>query len=236
VVIFGVNMTDVNFKSPKADIWSAYKDLLAQAGSVSTGEKVVEKINDNTFRLGEILNDEVQKVIVKIKNATQTLADIKTTSVALSDSIKKEEEEIRKRRTREEDDYQYEFEKRKKKQEDELSARQNEIKEMETELSELRNLAKTFDTKLEKAIKEAEGTKEKELKTIFDYEKVLSKQTAESTQNLLLSKIESSNKMVDDLKAENTKLKEAVTQANSQLTRIAEKAVEKSQSSKNGTD
>lgn len=221
--------TKVNFRSPKADIWNSYKDLLEQiqTGSPAIKEKSVSKLPEVTTNLKNSLTQEIDKIVSQINKSSQVLSEMQEASKNLEKETFETEKEIKIKREREEEEYNYEFEKRKKRQEEELITRKDEIKEMEAELLELRKEVSSFDAKLENAVKNAVATKEKELKLEFDHQKALTDQKSVAEISLIKQKVETLEETIKELRSENSKLAQSATQVSSQLTRIAEKAVEK---------
>ncbi|MBU2592515.1 MAG: hypothetical protein ABH867_04390 [Patescibacteria group bacterium] len=238
----------VTYKSPKSDIWRAYKELIENIEKQGA-EKVSEKINEQTLTLTKgwlervnnlhtTLQKEIETIESEFKKASLVLADLAESKKSVEKLMKDEEEEAKKAQKREKEEYDYEFEKLKKRQEEELSEyskkvlaeleeRKAKLGEQEAELTDLRNQAKTFEARLEKTAKEAADAETIELTKEFEHEKELAKQKAQSIQELLSQKVESLTKTISELKNENQRLSQLLSQTNSNLTKIAERAVEK---------
>ncbi|KKS85513.1 MAG: hypothetical protein UV61_C0017G0024, partial [Candidatus Gottesmanbacteria bacterium GW2011_GWB1_43_11] len=85
----------------------------------------------------------------------------------------------------------------------------------------------TFETELNKAIKEAIAKTTDELTREYDHQKALAQQQSQATTQLLQQKIDSLESAIKNFQAEILHLQTSLKEANQQLTRIAERAVEK---------
>jgi DNA repair exonuclease SbcCD ATPase subunit len=239
----------VSYKSPKPDIWRAYKELLENLKQEPAKLQIIQKIDKTTdsfkTNLSQSINNlhsgltsEVSKIVEELKKAAQTLEELQQAHLIQEKTLKEEAEFVKKQKQREEEEYEYEFLKQKKRQQEELEEkkfevfaeleeRKKKLSEQEDELVDLKNQAKTFEARIEKAAKEAVGKTTEELTREFEHEKVLAEQEAKSTKSLLGQKIENLSKTITDLKKENERLNTALNQVSANMTRIAERAVEK---------
>jgi len=153
--------------------------------------------------------------------------------------MKKSEEDTVLKHRREEEGFIYDFEKRKKRQEEDLQemrrkeeesihARVDEIKAQEKELLELRKKVEGFDALLEVSVETAVSENSDELSEKFALERTMLEQKAKSNEDLFKQKVESLETTVQGQKSQIKELQESLRQASQQLTRIAERAVEKS--------
>jgi len=153
--------------------------------------------------------------------------------------MKKNEEDVALKRQREEEEFVYNFEKRKKRQgedlqearkqeEESIHAKAGDIKTQEKELLELRTEVGDFDTLLETSVKTAVSKNSDELLEKFIAERTLLEQKTKAGEDLLKQKIESLEAIVLVQTGQVKELQESLRQASQQLTRIAERAVEKS--------
>ena len=84
-----------------------------------------------------------------------------------------------------------------------------------------------FETELNKAVKEAVAQTTGDLTREFNHQKTLSGQLAQSKTELLQQKIDSLEETIKNYQLDITHLQTSLKEANQQLTRIAERAVEK---------
>lgn len=230
--------TSVSYKNPKSDIWAAYQELLAEMQPglpTPTQVKKLETANNNLKQqLSASLTELTQTVQAKLNEfssqfdqATEMVKELHQLHTNQTNIVKREEEEAR-----------YEFEKRRKRESEELaelrqkaeteiSAKKAELKEQEDELKELRQKVATFETELTKAVKEAVTKTTQDLTREFTHQKALSDQEANATSQLLQQKISGLDAAIKNYQAEITHLQASLKEANQQLTRIAERAVEK---------
>lgn len=142
-------------------------------------------------------------------------------------------------RRREKEAYEYEtkmqrrqdedaFLEKKAKWERELAARKEELENDKRELEFLRKQVDGFETNLEKAVKEAQATLEKELTGNFTTEKKLREQEVKGEKDMLNLRISNLTQENSRQAQEITALKKALEDVTSQLKEVAVKVIESS--------
>ena len=107
----------------------------------------------------------------------------------------------------------------------EVAQEKAELKKQQDELTSLRKQAEAFDARLAVEVNEATENTEKELRMQFEHEKALSSQKYESQNVLSQQKIDSLSETIKNQQQEIVRLNKALSDANVQVTSIAEKAV-----------
>jgi hypothetical protein len=242
---------DISLKNTKQEILDAYEEILAQlkAGQTPSAPKFIKQadginqlqadLHRQAEALKSSLTDSTDSIIRKLIEVTQALGQALEANNLLQDSYKSEEQKLKKIQAAQIEEFEYEFSKKRKRAETELAeaiavkekqlqVRENTLKDQETELVELRNQAKTFEARVAKAATDASVETEVRLKTVHAHEIAILKQQTESTQKLLQQKIELTSQTITSQQKEIDRLQKEVATANQQVTRIAERAVEKS--------
>ncbi len=145
------------------------------------------------------------------------------------------QEEVARKREQETYDYELnlarkkdndEFAEKKLRWEKELAEKKEELVKDKKELEELRKLVGNFPTEKEKAVKEACGLLEKELKEDFKNTQILTEQETRSAQSLLELKL--ANLTTDNTRQakEIETLKKSLDEATRQVKEIAVKVIE----------
>ncbi|MEK7165913.1 MAG: hypothetical protein AAB874_03865 [Patescibacteria group bacterium] len=243
--------TSVSYKSPKTDIWTAYQELLSSSPVLpsatlpkkleTTTAQLKSQLTSQLSDLNSTLDGKLAELGREFDQATEVLAELHALHLKQSQTLAQEKEAAQKARQREEEEYRYEFDKQKKRQSEELaeqkqkvemelSAKRIELKLQEDELKDLRQKVATFETELNKAVKEAVTKTSQELTLEFNHQKAFANQTAKSSVELLEQKVNSLEATINNYQAEIAHLQSSLKEANQQLTRIAERAVEKSPS------
>lgn len=233
-----VSPKPVSPKDTKQTILEAYQDLVGQLTEEEMSPALTQKLESTNSDLKVALTKVVADLTTKFDEANNVLTQLHALYEKKRRAFEEGEETSKKLRSREEEEYKYEFEKLKARQEEELKEykgkvlveieeRKAVIKHEEDEIAELRVRARGFDQELEKAVKEAVDKNTKELTEKFAHEKALMEQEAKAKENLLTQKIESLDATIKQQSSQITQLQESLRKASEQLTRIAERAVEK---------
>jgi len=243
------NNEKLAYTSSKSDIWKAYKDVLSalEDKHMPTQQlpiQAVTKANNilRTFfskqklQIVSQLDSSLSDLSSEFDHAEDVLSELKQSTIKRRKQLEEEHAIIQKQQTREQEEYGYEFNKRKKRQEAELEEQKSianaeiaqgkaELKKQQEELSDLRKQVDAFDTRLAQEIKGSKESVEKELKIQYEHEQALSSQKYESQQILLQQKIDSLSETIKSQQQEINRLNKMLTDANTQVTSIAEKAV-----------
>ena len=240
----------VSIKSKKEDILLAYQSLLNNLQQKPISELQPKKLETFSVDIKSNLDEAVQNLHKNLVSLIGQITDELDRAVDLVQKLyvlerekrlemKKNEEDVALKRQREEEEFVYNFEKRKKRQgedlqearkqeEESIHAKAGDIKTQEKELLELRTEVGDFDTLLETSVKTAVSKNSDELLKKFIAERTLLEQKTKAGEDLLKQKIESLEAIVLVQTGQVKELQESLRQASQQLTRIAERAVEKS--------
>lgn len=240
---------EVSIKDTKQDIFDAYQSIISEISekpltpavikkSENLASTVRENINQSLANLTKALSESVEEIFIQLEKSNNLINELYLVYNQKQKEFNDEEKQIKLTRQREDEEYLYDFEKRKKRQEEELkeaklkeeveiAQRKSDLKAQEDEVGQLRQQVKSFESQLTTAIKEAVTKTTKELTDHFTQEKTLAAQVATSTEKLLDQKAESLNTTILAQAEQIKSLQESLKQASSQLTRIAERAVEK---------
>ena len=227
----------ISEKNTKQDIFSAYQELLVRAEDQPINQSTLNNIEKYNKTL---LTDMLDELRTKFTTAENTLVNLHKLQEAQKKTLADDKQEEIKVQTRQKEEFAYEFSKIKKraeeelaelrsKTENELSQKRQQLREQEEELVDLRNQAKTFEPRLQKSVNDAVTLAAKDLKITFDHERALLVQEAKMTQGLLEQKVGLFETIISSQKEEIARLADTATQATVQMTRIAERAVTKSQ-------
>jgi len=136
---------------------------------------------------------------------------------SLEDELRAIEKEIEQKRK----DFEQEFQQRKA----ELDSREDTIAKHEQEIAELREEVKTFPEKIATKVKEAVDANTERLTSDFQKTRALLEAKFEGEKNVLVSKIESLEKLVDTQAAQITELSRKHEKAYEKVQDIANRAV-----------
>lgn len=239
-------------KNTKQEIMQAYHELLQKTESGPITADVVEKIgkvnkgvrtNLSTLvaTVEQTLTGAIGDLTSQLENATDALEELRKAADTQRVRITQERDEEQKRRARDEEEYFYTFKKQKARQEEELfeskrrveadiAARKEEIKAQQEELTELRGQVKTFEARMAKSVNEAVAQTTKDLTTQFAHKEALSAAESNGIQNLLKQQVAALSATVAGQKQEIERLNKAIVDASAQVTRIAERAVSRTDS------
>lgn len=239
-------------KNTKQDILQAYHELLQKTETGAITPDVVEKVgkvnktvNTNLSTLvatvEQTLTGAIGDLTSQLQDATEALEQLRKAADNQRTRIAFEREEEQKKRAREEEEYAYTFKKQKTRQEEELLeskrhadaeilARKEEIKAQQEELAELRGQVKTFEARMAKAVNESTTQTTKELTAQFAHKEALATAESNGIQNLLKQKAATLEATVAGQKLEIDRLNKAMVDASAQVTRIAERAVSRTDS------
>ena len=238
----------INYTSSKSDIWKAYKEATSVLGKNETlAPATIKEITKTNNGIKESLTHLKSQLVVqldaslvdlasKFSQAEEMLLELKQAIAKQHDQLEEEVSRIQIERKREEEEYTYDFTRRKQRQEEDLKDQKNiadaevaqekaELKKQQDELTSLRKQAEAFDARLAVEVNEATENTEKELRMQFEHEKALSSQKYESQNVLSQQKIDSLSETIKNQQQEIVRLNKALSDANVQVTSIAEKAV-----------
>lgn len=239
--------TDLTYKSPKPDIWHAYKQLLselaqkpatpvlavqAQKLSISSSKTIKQSLAN----LHQLLDNEVEQTISNLDQINQTLETFAKIKQNQQDQIESDRLQQITKLKQEEEEFLYEFNKHKRNLNDELqqtkqqteadiNKRQQELSQAEDELKHLRKLAETIDEKIIKAVDEAVKQNTTDLGRNFEHQQALKEAQSQAQISLLEQKITSLEKENAILEKELKASQQFLTASNTNLTRIAQSAV-----------
>lgn len=241
----------VSEKSTKQDILAAYQELLEETdgqpitqSTITTTEKydkaILSDLADAAGKLQTLIGASLDELRTKFSAAEKGLGTLYQMQEARKKALAEEHQEQIKEQTRQKEEFAYEFAKMKKRSEEELgelrvkteaelSQKRQQIKEQEEEFTDLKNQVKTFEPRLQKSINDAVAQTTKDLTVAFDHERALLTQEAKMTQSLLEQKVGLLETTIATQKEEIVRLSATATQASIQMTRIAERAVTKTQ-------
>lgn len=239
----------VAFTSSKSDIWKAYKSAIVSLEdknmtpsqisiqSVTKANNALKGfLSKQKLQIVDQLDSSLSELAEEFDRAEEMLVELKQSAMKRHKQLEEENVQIQKQKTREQEEYAYEFNRRKQRQEVELQEQKNtadaeitlgktELKKQQGELADLRKQVEMFDARLAIEVKKAKEVTEKELKMQYEHEKALGAQKYDSQQSLLQQKIDSLMDMVKSQQQEIGRLNKTLTDANVQVTSIAEKAV-----------
>lgn|GEM_PF-1756377 len=254
--------TQVNYKSPKNDIWQAYKSVVStlsqddpSAGSVKQAvaklpaqspklKKQFQQVADDLYQnlnksLADLLGQFEQASLVleqlhTVKEKQQT--ELSQEKARLLEDLKETRENNLKLRQREAEEYEYDFKKRqerleiglkelREKTEAKLSQREMELKTKEDELNTLRQQAKAFEEKIALAVKQAVAENTQQLELVYNHSTALAEQKYQSEIKMNQQKINDLNASIKQQQQESQRLQAASASMSAKLTMIAEKAV-----------
>lgn len=241
----------VSEKSTKQDILAAYQELLEEIdgqpltqSTLTTTEKydkaLLADLTDAAVKLQSIIGASLDELRTKFVAAEKGLGTLYQMQEARKKALADEHQEQGKEQTRQREEFAYEFAKMKKRTEEELgelrakaeaelSQKREHLKEQEEEFTDLKNQVKTFEPRLQKSINDAVAQTTKDLTMAFDHERALLTQEAKMNQSLLDQKVGLLETTIATQKEEIARLSATATQASLQMTRIAERAVTKTQ-------
>ena len=246
------NKKRVSVKSTKQEIWDAYQEIVDKLQSEPPSSSITKKLAATTHnlksqllqqvdQLQQTLTQTISDTITELEKGNTILQDLTQAQIDQTKILEREKQIVLTQRKREQEEYDYEFERRKRRQDEELKEtkakaeqeiqkRWQELKQTEDELKDLRQQVATFDQRLEKAVKEAVETNTKTLTQQFNHERAFAKQEAQNQKALLEQKVASLQETLKLQQQEVDRLKQQLSETSTHLTRIAERAVEKTPS------
>ena len=239
----------VDYKSPKQDIWKAYKELAADieangsspvsiAPVIKASGNLKQKLGQQIDQISSTLQSEVYNLLDQLSQASEIIDHLGQSRQKLEENLKQTEQESKKAKQREAEEYDYEFNRRKQRQEEELkeqrakaeteiATKKAELKNQQDELEDLRKQVATFEDKLTKAAKDAIENTTKQLSLEFTHQKALADQKYSGVEQLLQQKIDSLEQVIKSQDGEVKLLQTSLKETQAQMTRISERAVEK---------
>lgn len=205
-------------------------------------EQQITVINQSAIsslnQLGKTLKEASAQITAKLKDTAQTIGQSLEAQQALQENFQLEQVRLKKQNQQQQDDYEYDYTKRKQRQEQELremqaakekdwKQREEELKARDDEYKDLKNQVANFEARLAKSIKESVDSSIKEIEVSHNHKLQIISQQGESQLQLLKQQVESAKQTIMLQQKEIERLQKEVTSANIQLTRIAERAVEK---------
>lgn len=241
----------VSEKSTKQDILAAYQELLEEvnghpitSSTIATTEKydtaLLADLSDAASKLQSLIGASLDDLRTKFAAAEKGLGTLYQMQEAKKKALAAEKQEEVKEQTRQKEEFSYEFAKIKKRSEEELrelrvkteaelTQKRQLLKAQEEEFAELKNQVKTFEPRLQKSVNDAVVQTTKDLTVSFDHERALLVQDGKMTQSLLEQKVGLLEAAIASQKEEIVRLTATANQATLQMTRIAERAVTKTQ-------
>ena len=242
----------VSERNTKQEILEAYQELTTKSQTepittravqnlTKTNQALKSNLSSLVSTVDQNLNAAITELTEQLEEITKTLDALRLTADGQKRQIAEERVEEQKRREREGEEYNYNFKKLKARQEEELvetrkkaeldlTARREELRAQQEELTDLRGQVKTFEARLAKAVGDAIAQITKELKNQFEHEKALAAAQSDGTRNLLEQQVLSFQNTVNEQRKEIDRLNQTVVEASAQVTRIAEKAVSRTES------
>ena len=242
----------VSERSTKQEILLAYQELTTklQTEPVTThAVQIITKTNQTlktnlstlVSTVDQSLNAAIAELTQQLEETAKALEDLRLTADNQKRRLAEERDEEQKRREREEEEYNYNFKRQKTRQEEELveirkrteaelAARKEELEAQQEELIDLRGQAKTFEARLGKAVSDAVTQATKEQKNQFEHEKALVAAHGDGTRNLLEQQVMTLQNTVVEQRKEIDRLNQMIIDASNQVTRIAERAVSRPES------
>lgn len=245
------NTTNVSDKNTKQEILNAYQQLttsvLESEPSSNFNEKVKTVQKEFEIETNSVVSEvtksvagAVEQVEKKLNEALNFVDEVRR----LGESQKKDQikikEELDKERVRKEEEFDYAFRIRKERQELELAEtkrkieielkqRQEVLKAQEEELENLRGQAKMFEARMQKTANDAVAVALKEQKTELEHQRAMENAESKSKVSLLEQQVTNDEKTIGSLRTEITRLNGVLVETTLQMTRIAEKAVSRTE-------
>lgn len=240
----------VSEKNTKQEILEAYQSVLDQlennpvspvpvAALTKTNKNIASTIKQESDQLKATLDESLDALYAQMDETIKLLTSIQQAAEAQRKNLELEKQQIINQRNREQEEYSYQFNRQRIRQEEELKEQKQKaesliaegyakLKSEEDEIQDLRKQVQTFEERLQKAVNEAIAQTTKELTGLYGHESALYKQDAKAKESLFEQKIVSLEQIITSQQKEIERLDTIANQANQQMTRIAERAVTKS--------
>ena len=245
------NTTNISDRNTKQEILNAYQQLTTSvvegepASIFSEKVKTVQKefeaeTNSIISEVTKSVSGAVEQVDKKLKEVLNFVEEVRKLGETQKRDQIKIKDELDTERVRKEEEFDYAFRIRKERQELELAEtkrkveidlkqRQENLKEQEEELENLRGQAKMFEVRMQKTSNDAVAVALKEQKTELEHQRAIENAESKNKIGLLEQQVNNNEKTIVSLYSEITRLNGVLVETTSQMTRIAEKAVSRTE-------
>lgn len=239
-----INLSD---KNTKQEILDAYQQMILSAQMPEGGNDLNEKVKavqkEFVLDTGEVVSnvsrtvdEAIEQVGKKLGEVLKFVDEVRKLGEFQKQEQTKRKEEAEKEKIRKEEEFDYGFRIRKERQETELAEtkrkveidlkqRQEVLKTQEEELESLRGQVKMFEARMQKTVNDAVALALKEQKVELEHQRAIENAESKSRNGLLGQQVANDEKTIEALRGEITRLNGVLVETTSQMTRIAEKAV-----------